>query len=109
MKHKYEIVVQQYQIFEFETDGPITEDDFWNDLYGLEDCDLDSHIVEMKETVGAIETITESTHPADKWDREKFYHAEKDKESLQSLIDILWDYVSESDIPEINRRMEEEE
>ena len=30
-------------------------------------------------------------------------------ESLQKLIDIMWDYISESDIPEISKRLEEEE
>ena len=29
--------------------------------------------------------------------------------SLQKLIDIMWDYISESDIPEISKRLEEEE
>ena len=106
MKHKYEIVVQQYQMFEFETDGPITEDVFWSDIYDISNCDLDSHIVEMKETVGDTETTMKSTHPADKWEKERML--EKAKEGLQSLIDILWDYVSEKDIPEISKRMEEE-
>ena len=106
MKHKYEIVVQQYQMFEFETDGPITEDDFWSDIYNISDCDLDSHIIEMKETVGDVTTTMESTHPAEKWEKERML--EKARESLQNLIDILWDYVSEKDIPEISKRLEEE-
>jgi len=108
MKRKYEIVVKQYQMFEFEwnQDMPLTEDIFWYDVYNISDCDLDSHIIEMKETVGDIQTTVTSTHPADKWEREIML--EKAKESLQSLIDILWDYVSEKDIPEISRRMEEE-
>ena len=106
MKHKYEIVVKQYQMFEFETDGPITEDDFWSDFYNISDADLDSHVIEMKETVGDITTIMESTHPAEKWEKERML--EKARESLQNLIDILWDYVSEKDIPEISKRMEEE-
>ena len=105
-KYKYEIVVKQYQMFEFETDEPITEDDFWSDFYDIGNCDLDSHVIEMKETVGDIETTMTSTHPADKWEKERML--EKAKESLQSLIDILWDYVSEKDIPEISKRMEEE-
>ena len=29
-------------------------------------------------------------------------------ESLQKLIDIMWDYISEKDIPEISKRLEEE-
>ena len=29
------------------------------------------------------------------------------EDSLQELIDILWDYVSEKDIPEITERLEE--
>lgn len=33
---------------------------------------------------------------------------EKRAENLQLLIDILWDYVSEKDIPEISQRLEEE-
>ena len=33
--------------------------------------------------------------------------AEKRDDSLQKLIDILWDYISEKDIPEINRRLKE--
>ena len=108
MKRKYEIVVKQYQMFEFEwnQDMPLTEDIFWNDVYNISDCDLDSHIIEMKETVGDIQTTVTSTHPADKWEREIML--EKAKESLQSLIDILWDYVSEKDIPEITKRLEEE-
>lgn len=32
--------------------------------------------------------------------------AEKRGDSLQELIDILWDYISEKDIPEISRRLE---
>lgn len=35
--------------------------------------------------------------------------AEKRGDSLQELIDILWDYISENDIPEISRRLEETE
>jgi len=105
-KYKYEIVVKQYQMFEFETDEPITEDDFWSDIYNISDCDLDSHVIEMKETVGDIETTMKSTHPADKWEKERML--EKARESLQSLIDVLWDYVSEKDIPEITKRLEEE-
>ena len=108
MKRKYEIVVKQYQMFEFDWDydTPLTEEIFWNDVYNISDCDLDSHIIEMKEIVGDVETTMTSTHPADKWEKERML--EKAKESLQSLIDILWDYVSEKDIPEISRRMEEE-
>ena len=105
-KYKYEIVVKQYQMFEFETDEPITEDDFWSDIYNISDADLDSHVIEMKETVGDVTTIMESTHPAEKWEKERML--EKARESLQNLIDILWDYVSEKDIPEISKRMEEE-
>ena len=108
MKRKYEIVVKQYQMFEFEwnQDMPLTEDIFWNDVYNVGDADLDSHIIEMKEIVGDIVTTVTSEHPADKWEKERML--EKAKEGLQSLIDILWDYVSEKDIPEISRRMEEE-
>lgn len=29
-------------------------------------------------------------------------------ERLQKLVDILWEYVSEKDIPEISKRLEEE-
>ena len=29
-------------------------------------------------------------------------------ESLQKLIDIMWDYISEKDIPEISKRLEDE-
>tara|TARA_R100000234_G_C5001893_1_gene180690 strand:- start:2802 stop:2903 length:102 start_codon:yes stop_codon:yes gene_type:complete len=29
-------------------------------------------------------------------------------ESLQKLIDIMWDYISEKDIPKISKRLEEE-
>lgn len=29
-------------------------------------------------------------------------------ERLQKLVDILWEYVNEKDIPEINKRLEEE-
>jgi hypothetical protein len=29
-------------------------------------------------------------------------------ERLQKLVDILWEYVSEKDIPEITKRLEEE-
>ena len=108
MKRKYEIVVKQYQMFEFEwnQDMPLTEDIFWNDVYSVGDADLDSHIIEMKEIVGDIVTTVTSEHPADKWEKERML--EKAKEGLQSLIDILWDYVSEKDIPEISKRMEEE-
>lgn len=112
MKHKYEIVVKQYQMFELETEGPITEDDFWSDMYDIGNCELDSHIIEMKETVGDVETTMKSTHPADRWEMNKSENREtklrQDNKSLQSLIDVLWDYVSESDIPEITKRMEEE-
>lgn len=97
MKHKYEITVKQYQMFELETEEPITEDDFWSDMYDIGNCELDSHIIEMKETVGDVETTMKSTHPAD-----------GEAESLQTLINILWDYVSEKDIPEITKRLEEE-
>ena len=31
-----------------------------------------------------------------------------ESESLQKLIDIMWDYISEKDIPEISKRLEEE-
>ena len=108
MKRKYKIVVKQYQMFEFDWnhDMPLTEDIFWNDVYNVGDADLDSHIIEMKEIVGDIVTTVTSEHPADKWEKERML--EKAKEGLQSLIDILWDYVSEKDIPEISRRMEEE-
>lgn len=108
MKRKYEIVVKQYQMFEFEwnQDMPLTEDIFWNDVYNIGDADLDSHIIEMKEIVGDVETTVTSTHPADKWEKERML--EEARKGLQSLIDILWDYVSEKDIPEISRRMEEE-
>jgi 3-dehydroquinate dehydratase len=100
MKRKYEIVVKQYQTFEFDWDydTPLTEEDFWNDVYNISDCELDSHVVEWKEIIPEQETVIESTHPADK---------EEAKESLQSLIDIMWDYISEKDIPEITKRMEE--
>lgn len=30
-------------------------------------------------------------------------------ERLQKLVDILWEYVSDKDIPEITKRLEEEE
>lgn len=33
---------------------------------------------------------------------------EKEAEGLQKLIDIMWDYISEKDIPEISKRLEEE-
>ena len=33
----------------------------------------------------------------------------KENERLRNLIDILWEYVSEKDIPEINKRLEETE
>lgn len=103
MKRKYEIVVKQYQVFEFDWDydTPLTEEIFWNDVYNISDCDLDSHIVEWKEIIPEQETVIESTHPADNT-------LEKAQESLQNLIDILWDYVSEKDIPEITKRLEEE-
>jgi len=103
MKRKYEIVVKQYQMFEFDWDydTPLTEDIFWNDVYNISDCDPDSHIVEWKEIIPEQETVIESTHPADNT-------LEKAQESLQNLIDILWDYVSEKDIPEITKRLEEE-
>jgi len=29
-------------------------------------------------------------------------------ERLQNLVDILWEYISEKDIPEISKRLEEE-
>jgi|TARA_B100001094_G_C17531222_1_gene484715 hypothetical protein len=29
-------------------------------------------------------------------------------ERLEKLVDILWEYVSEKDIPEISKRLEEE-
>jgi hypothetical protein len=103
MKRKYEIVVKQYQVFEFDWDydTPLTEEIFWNDVYNISDCDLDSHVVEWKEIIPEQETVIESTHPADNT-------LEKAQESLQNLIDILWDYVSEKDIPEITKRLEEE-
>ena len=103
MKRKYEIVVKQYQTFEFDWDydAPLTEEIFWNDVYNISDCDPDSHIVEWKEIIPEQETVIESTHPADNT-------LEKAQESLQNLIDILWDYVSEKDIPEITKRLEEE-
>ena len=100
MKRKYEITVKQYQMFEFEwnQDMPLTEDIFWNDVYHLgSDVDIDSSIVEWKETVEHQETVIESTHPAD-----------SEAKSLQRLIDIMWDYISEKDIDEISRRAEEE-
>ena len=34
---------------------------------------------------------------------------EKEAEGLQKLIDIMWDYISERDFPEISKRLEEEE
>tara|TARA_A100001201_G_scaffold141971_1_gene138834 strand:- start:1322 stop:1633 length:312 start_codon:yes stop_codon:yes gene_type:complete len=103
MKRKYEIVVKQYQTFEFDWDydTPLTEEIFWNDVYNISDCDLDSHVVEWKEIIPEQETVIESTHPADNT-------LKKAQESLQNLIDILWDYVSEKDIPEITKRLEEE-
>ena len=33
----------------------------------------------------------------------------KERDGLQKLIDIMWDYISEKDIPEITKRLEEEE
>ena len=33
----------------------------------------------------------------------------KERDELQKLIDIMWDYISERDIPEISKRLEEEE
>lgn len=33
----------------------------------------------------------------------------KERDGLQKLIDIMWDYISEKDIPEISKRLEEEE
>ena len=99
MKRKYEIIVKQYQTFEFDWDydTPLTEDIFWNDVYNISDCDPDSHIVEWREIIPEQETVIESTHPAD-----------REAESLKSLIDIMWDYISEKDIDEISRRAEEE-
>ena len=99
MKRKYEIVVKQYQMFEFDWDydTPLTEEIFWNDVYNIGDADLDSHVVEWKEIIPEQETVIESTHPAD-----------REAKSLQSLIDIMWDYISEKDIDEISRRAEEE-
>ncbi len=99
MKRKYEIVVKQYQTFEFDWDydTPLTEEIFWNDVYDISSCDPDSHIVEWKEIIPEQETVIESTHPAD-----------KEAKSLQSLIDIMWEYVSEKDIPEITKRLEDE-
>ena len=84
MKRKYEIVVKQYQMFEFDWnhDMPLTEDIFWNDVYNVGDADLDSHIIEMKEIVGDIVTTVTSEHPADKWEKERML--EKAKEGLQS-------------------------
>ncbi len=29
-------------------------------------------------------------------------------ERLQKLVDIMWEYISEKDIPEISKRLEEE-
>ena len=97
MKHKYEITVKQYQMFKLELDSPIDEDDFWSDMYDIGNCDLDSHIVQWEETIKPSNIVVKSIHPAD-----------REAESLQTLIDILWDYVSEKDIPEISKRLEEE-
>ena len=104
MKRKYEIVVKQYQMFDFDWDydTPLTEDIFWNDVYHLgSDVEIDSAIVEWKEIIPEQETVIESTHPADDT-------LKKAQDSLQHLIDILWDYISEKDIPEITKRLEEE-
>ena len=32
----------------------------------------------------------------------------KDRNAFEKQIDIMWDYISESDIPEISKRLEEE-
>ncbi len=97
MKHKYEITVKQYQTFEFKTEEPINEDDFWSDMYDIGNCEVDSHIVEWKETLPKQETIVKSSHPAD-----------TEADSLQTLVNVLWDYISEKDIPEITKRLEGE-
>ena len=81
-KYQYQITVKQYQMFDFETNEPIDEDIFWNDVYNLgSDVEIDSAIVEWKETIPHQETVIESTHPADS-------QLEKAKESLQNLIDF---------------------
>ena len=32
----------------------------------------------------------------------------KERNAFEKQIDIMWDYISESDIPEISKRLEEE-
>lgn len=47
-KYKYTIKVKQYQLFEFESDTPITEEEFWEKIYDIGSADLDSNIIEWE-------------------------------------------------------------
>jgi len=53
MKYKYYIKVKQYQLFEFESDTPITKDEFWDKHYHLGSADLDSNIIEWEQSLKA--------------------------------------------------------
>lgn len=97
MKYKYEITVKQYQMFEFETDEPINEDDFWSDMYDIGNCDLDSNVVEWKETVEP-NTIVKTVEKKNS----------SDDEYLRKGLDVALELLSDADLQEWNARMEEE-
>ena len=93
MKHKYEITVKQYQMFEFETDEPINENDFWSDMYDIGNCEVDSHVIEWKETVEPKTAEKKSS---------------SDDEYLRKGLDVALELLSDADLQEWNARMEKE-
>lgn len=101
MKHKYEITVKQYQMFEFETYQPITEDDFWSDIYDIGNCEVDSNVVEWKETVEPTKptTIVKTVEKKNS----------SDDEYVRKGLDVALELLSDADLKEWNARMEEEE
>lgn len=96
-KYKYEITVKQYQMFEFEFDSPLTEDQFWSDVYDIGNCDVDSSIINWEETVEPstiVQVVEKKGSP--------------DNEYLRKGLDMALELLSESDLEEWNTRMEEE-
>lgn len=97
-KYQYKITVKQYQMFDFETNDPIDEDTFWNDIYHLgSDVDIDSSIVEWEETVEPstiVQVVEKKGSP--------------DNEYLRKGLDVALELLSDRDLEEWNARMEEE-
>ena len=96
-KYKYQITVKQYQMFDFETNDPIDEDIFWSDIYNIGDADLDSHVIEWKETVEPktiVDILEKEVSPEEKY--------------LRKGLDVALELLSDRDLDEWNARMEEE-